>query len=648
MCGIAGFLQLEPGAPDQANGALRAMAQTIAHRGPDGEGVWYDALAGVGLAHRRLAIIDLSDLGAQPMSSASGRLTITFNGEIYNYRALRSELERAGCRFRSSSDTEVLLEAFELWGAQRALERLRGMFAFALWDHQERTLVLARDRFGEKPLYFGQFGRTLLFGSELRALRAHSAWNAGLDRGALALLLRHYYIPSPHTIYRGVQKVMPGCYVRIRTYRGAFVVEQRPYWTARPLADHAQPVAESHCGRILEELHEALTQSVQMQMHADVPVGAFLSGGIDSSLVVSLMQRASRRPVHTFSIGFIERDYDEAPFARRMAEHLGTEHTELMLSPRDALAVIPQLADIYDEPFADSSQIPTYLVSQLARRTVKVSLSGDGGDELFSGYDHYSLALDYWRRVERLPAGLRALLRNAVHSLPLPWIEALTTAALIGRRRAYLDLPDRIKERSSQLFAASFYQLYRSYVSFWHCPEDVVLGAREPATVLSDDESRRSRVGAVEHMMFMDTRQYLPDDILVKVDRAAMHVSLETRVPLLDSVVADIAWNTPLAVHRRDGRGKWLLRQLLTRYVPQELFDRPKRGFAIPLAHWLKCELREWGEHLLNPAKLAREGIFEPTVIERRWRQHQQGLADWSIQLWTVLMAQAWIERWKP
>jgi asparagine synthase (glutamine-hydrolysing) len=648
VCGLAGFFCLRPLSNDAATEDLRRMAQTIAHRGPDGEGIWHDADAGVGLAHRRLAIIDLSPLAAQPMHSASGRMVISFNGEIYNYRALRSELEQAGRQFRSHSDTEVLLEAMECWGVEAALQRARGMFALALWDREERSLILARDRFGEKPLHFGQCGTTLLFGSELKALRAHSAWNARLNRDALALMLRHYYIPAPHSIYTGIRKVPPGSFVRIRVRRESFAIEEKSYWSARPIARASARSRRVSDAQTIERLHAELAEAVNLQMVADVPVGAFLSGGIDSSLIASLMQHASRRPVRTFCIGFAEQEYNEAPFARRIASHLGTEHTELMISAQDALAVIPKLADIYDEPFADSSQIPTYLVSQLARQAVTVSLSGDGGDELFGGYQHYTKTLDYWRRVQRVPSAMRAVVRSAVGSLPLPWIEVLAAPALVGPWRGQWHLADRIKERSPQLFAKDFQHLYRTYSSFWHCPEDVVLGSREPKTVMSSFENHPTGVGAMEHMMFMDTRQYLPDDILVKVDRAAMYVSLETRIPLLDPQVAEVAWDTPLEVHRRDGRGKWLLRQLLARYMPVEMFDRPKGGFAIPLAGWLRGELKDWAAQLLEPARLRREGIFEPTVIERRWRQHQAGLADWSIQLWTVLMAQGWLDRWKP
>jgi asparagine synthase (glutamine-hydrolysing) len=648
VCGIAGFLGLGPLAGDEATENLRRMAQSIAHRGPDGEGIWHDAAAGIGLAHRRLAIIDLSPLAAQPMQSSSGRMVISFNGEIYNYRTLRSDLERAGRRFLSASDTEVLLEAIECWGMEAALQRVRGMFAFALWDREERTLYLARDRFGEKPLHFGQFGVAMLFGSELKALRAHSAWNAQLNRDALALMLRHYYIPAPHSIYAGVRKVLPGSFVRIRVRRDAFAIEEKSYWSVRPVSRASARTRGVSDAETVERLNGVLAEAVNLQMVSDVPLGAFLSGGIDSSLIVSLMQQASRRPVRTFSIGFAEQKYDEAPFARRIASHLGTEHTELMISAQDALAVIPKLADIYDEPFADSSQIPTYLVSRLARQAVTVSLSGDGGDELFGGYEHYTKTLAYWRRVQRLPASMRAIMRAAVGTLPLPWIQVLAAPAVAGPWGLQWHLADRIKERSPQLFAKNFQHLYRTYSSFWHCPEDVVLGSHEPRTVMSSYDTHPTGVGAMEHMMLMDTRQYLPDDILVKVDRAAMYVSLETRVPLLDSQVAEVAWDTPLEAHWRDGRGKWLLRQVLARYVPVEMFDRPKGGFSLPLAHWLRTELKEWAEHLLEPARLRREGIFEPTVIDRRWRQHQAGLEDWSIQLWTVLMAQGWLERWKP
>lgn len=648
MCGIAGFLALGSTHRDQADGELRAMAHSLEHRGPDGEGIWCDAEAGIGLAHRRLAIIDLSPRAAQPMHSASGRMVLSFNGEIYNYASLRSELEREGRQFRSSSDTEVLLEGCELWGIDATLRRARGMFAFALWDRRERSLYLARDRFGEKPLHFGQQGRTLLFGSELRALRQHSSWQGGLNRDALTLLLRHYYIPAPHTIYEGIGKVLPGTVVRIDVRNDTFAMEEKPYWSARTLAQADARTRSVADEEIVERLHAALQEAVSLQMVSDVPVGAFLSGGIDSSTIVALMQRASSRPVRTFSIGIGDGFLDETPFARRIAAHLGTQHTDLTLSPTDALAVIPDLADIYDEPFADASQIPTYLVSRLAREAVTVSLSGDGGDELFGGYNHYASAIAYWQRVQRIPASIRALFRNVVGGLPLPWIEALATPAMLGPWGAEWHLPDRIKERSSQLFAMSFPQLYHTYSSFWHCPAEVVLSANEPRTVLSSSEHHPQNVGAMEHMMLMDTRQYLPDDILVKVDRAAMHVSLETRVPLLDPQVAEIAWSTPLEVHRRDGRGKWLLRQVLERYVPVEMFDRPKRGFGIPIAKWLRFELKDWAQQLLEPARLRREGIFEPKVIERRWRQHQAGLADWSVQLWTVLMAQAWLQRWQP
>ena len=642
MCGIAGFLRIGAVQPEEAKQQLSRMAQAILHRGPDGTGKWLDADAGIGLAHRRLAVIDLSPLGAQPMHSASGRMVITFNGEIYNHQALRASLERLGIRFRSLSDTEVLIEAIEQWGIEETLRRTRGMFAFGLWDAELRSLYLARDRFGEKPLHFGIFGRTLLFGSELKALRAHSAWRAELNRDALALLLRHYYIPAPHTIYCGVRKLHPGSFVRIHDRDGSFDIDEQQYWEPRALVREARQTD----GEILERLDTELQRAVRLQMTADVPVGAFLSGGIDSSLIVSLMQRASPRRVRTFSIGFPGQVLDERPFARRIAAHIGTDHTELAVSAHDALAVIPKLPDIYDEPFADSSQIPTYLVSQLARESVTVALTGDGGDELFGGYTHYTDTLAYWLRVQRLPAAMRKMIRSLVEVAPWPLIVACAAPARVGPWGLDWNLADRIKERSPQLFAADFRQLYRTYVSFWHSPNEVVLGAHEPSTVLSGQLSPAA-AGAMEHMMYMDTCQYLPDDILVKVDRAAMRVSLETRVPLLDPAVADIAWDTPLAVHQRDGRGKWLLRQLLSRYVPRSMFERPKSGFAAPVSEWLRGDLKDWAAQLLAPARLRKEGVFQPSIIERRWRQHQAGISDWSVQLWTVLMAQLWLERWQ-
>ena len=614
------------------------MAAALHHRGPDAQGYWVDSDAGVGLCHRRLSIVDLSPLGAQPMRSPSGRFSITFNGELYNHRALRAELAARGVRFRGGSDTEVLLAAIEEWGLVRALERSRGMFAFGLWDAAERVLWLVRDRFGEKPLYYGESGNVFLFGSELKALRAHSRWRGEIDRDALALLLRYVCIPAPHSIFQGIRKLMPGCALAVRARDRGFRLEEVRYFqpAAVPASDSPTPDAEE----LVEEVGAALAEAVRLQMVADVPVGAFLSGGIDSSLVVAEMQRASSQPVRTFSIGFAEEEFDETPYAREVAAHLGTRHTELRVTPGDALAVIPRLPAIYDEPFADASQIPTALVSALARRDVTVSLSGDGGDELFGGYQRYLLIADRWRRLQR-PSGvwMRTLGRAVTH-MPMGMLAPLVPplrVATRGRSRSAL----RIKERAHSWTASSVGDLYDVMTSCWQRTDRLVIGASMhgvvPHTGAGGDDP-------LALMMRADIRRYLPDDILVKVDRAAMAVSLETRVPLLDLEVARAAWRIPTAVHLRDGRGKWVLRRLLERHLPRPLFERPKSGFAMPVARWLRGELRAWAEAQLDPARLRREGFLLAPEVERRWRQHVSGQADWAPHLWTVLMFQAWLE----
>jgi asparagine synthase (glutamine-hydrolysing) len=641
VCGIAGFLG--GGFPAEgALGELAAMTAALRHRGPDGEGFWVDAQAAVALGHRRLAIIDLSPLGAQPMRSPGGRFTITFNGEIYNYRALRAELAGRGVRFRSGSDTEVLLAAIEEWGLERALERSRGMFAFGLWDAAERVLWLARDRFGEKPLYYGQAGNAFLFGSELKALRAHSLWRGEIDAQSLSLLLRHQCIPAPHSIFRGIRKLLPGCALAVRAQGSGFRLEELRYFEPALIAEREPPASRE--AELIEQVRAALAESVRLQMVADVPVGAFLSGGIDSSLVVAQMQQASSQPVRTFSIGFEEDEFDETPYAREVAARLGTRHTELRVAARDALEIIPRLPAIYDEPFADSSQIPTALVSSLARREVTVSLSGDGGDELFGGYPRYLEVADRWRRLQR-PSGawMRALART-VTSLPAgvlsPLVPPLHAASCVRSRSA-----QRIKERACGWTATSFADLYDVMTSCWQNADRFVVGAARRAERGAGSARPGSPgAGPLAHMMYTDTRRYLPDDILVKVDRAAMAASLETRVPLLDLEVARSAWRIPASMHMRDGRGKWVLRRLLERHLPPELFDRPKSGFAMPVAKWLRGELRDWAQAQLDPARLRREGHLAAPEIARRWRQHRDGNADWAPHLWTVLMFQAWLE----
>jgi asparagine synthase (glutamine-hydrolysing) len=643
VCGIAGFLGGGLSA-ERSRAALAAMAAALRHRGPDAEGFWLDSDAAVALCHRRLSIIDLSPLGAQPMRSASGRFTITFNGEIYNFRRLRAELEGCGARFRGASDTEVLLAAIEEWGLARALERSRGMFAFGLWDAAERTLWLARDRFGEKPLYYGQMGQAFAFASELKALRAHSLWRGEIDRDALALLLRHQYIPAPRSIFKGIRKLTPGCLLEVRAQPGGWRLEERRYFEPTPITVSDRSSAP-HEEELIGQMSAALAESVRLQMVADVPVGAFLSGGIDSSLVVAEMQRASSQPVRTFSIGFSEAEFDETPYARAVAAHLGTHHTELIVTPREALEAIPGLPSIYDEPFADSSQIPTTLVSRLARAEVTVSLSGDGGDELFGGYLRYLAVGERWRRLQSPSALWKRALAHTVTSLPTsvlsPFLPSLHIASG-GRSRSV----QRIKERAYSWSARSFPDLYDAMTSGWHPADRFVIGASRGSAGEQAQHAPRGLAGAdpLAHMMYEDTRRYLPDDILVKVDRAAMAVSLETRVPLLDVEVARAAWRIPTAMHLRDGRGKWVLRHLLERHLPRSLFERPKSGFAMPVASWLRAELRGWAESLLDPVRLQREGYFRVAAIERRWREHLRGIEDWSGHLWTVLMFEAWLE----
>jgi asparagine synthase (glutamine-hydrolysing) len=647
MCGIAGILSARGLTADRMADDLQKMTQTLIHRGPDDGGMWSDAGAGVGLGHRRLSIVDLSPLGHQPMASRSGRYTLTFNGEIYNYRELRTELLGLAHAFRGTSDTEVLLAAVEQWGLTQALERCTGMFAFGLWDACDRILHLARDRFGEKPLYYGSFGGTLLFGSELRALRASSCWTADIDRDALALLVRHGYIPAPHSIFRQVRKVAPGRIVSARIDGSHISLSESAYWN--PLEAFEAAVRSNFAGSADDAvalIDHALRDAIAHQMVADVPVGAFLSGGIDSSLVVALMQQLSTRPVRTFSIGFSEEAFNEAPFARTIAAHLGTDHTELMVTPRETADVIPLIPGIYDEPFGDSSQIPTYLVSKLARTGVTVSLSGDAADELFGGYERYPQSIDRWRRVARVPVALRRLAVAAILHSPTWGLDLLSSPARLSKGSCrHGVLVDSLRERAPKWAARGFQDFCNAESSLCHAA-DLVLGASEPQTVASNPRLWPSAADQAQHMMFVDACLYLPGDILVKVDRAAMAVSLETRVPFLDPRIALAAWRIPTAIHFKDGRGKWLLRQLLQRHVPRSMFDRPKRGFQVPVAKWLRTELFDWAETLLAEARLQREGFFNTSVVRRRWRQHIDHDADWSFFLWPVLMFQAWMQDW--
>jgi asparagine synthase (glutamine-hydrolysing) len=643
MCGFAGFWSSEGGRDDPA--VLRGMTDVIAHRGPDDDGTWCDGTQGIAVGFRRLSILDLSPLGHQPMASADDRYQIAFNGEIYNHLELRAELEALGDRFRGHSDTEVLLAAIVRWGPERTIARCAGMFAIALWDREANALSLVRDRFGEKPLYYAQIGSTLLFGSELKALRRHPRWRGTIDRDALALYFRHNYMPAPYTIYEGVRKVVPGTIVRVL---GTPEAEPRVtvYWSSREsaLAGMADPLAGSD-SEIIDGLDAVLRRTIGQEMVADVPLGAFLSGGIDSTLVVALMQAQSSRPVRTFTIGFHEKQFNEAEHARAIARHLGTDHTEAYVSPEEARAVIPRLPTLYDEPFADSSQIPTFLVAQLARRHVTVSLSGDGGDELFAGYGRYASLDRTWRRLDRLPSVLRGSLGRAAARMADGRFAARMQrdgVLLPGRVRRAL-APAGLRRVGELFGAASPELLYREMVSYWARPSDLVPGATEPESMMSGARHWAPLGDVVSRAMYLDTVSYLPDDILAKVDRATMGVSLESRAPLIDHRVAEFAWRIPYRLKVRDGQQKWILRQLLYRHVPGSLIDRPKMGFGVPVAEWLRGPLREWAEALLEPSRLQREGLLDPQLVASTWREHLAG-RDRSGPLWGILMLQAWLE----
>ena len=638
MCGIAGFwLRTETG--NEPADLLERMGNTLAHRGPDDSGIFFDKNAGLGLSFRRLSILDLTAEGRQPMISASGRYTIIFNGEVYNYEAIRAELGPQ--QWRGHSDTEVMLAAIERWGLEAAVRRFVGMFAFALWDSFERRLHLVRDRIGIKPLYYGHVEGSFVFASELKALRVLPGFQAAIDRDSLAAYMRYAYVPAPHSIYKGIHKLPPGHILTLSSNEASPVLSA--YWSA---AEAARNGVESRLRggdeEILEQLHEKLADAVRLRMIADVPLGAFLSGGIDSSIVVALMQSQSSGPVKTFTIGFHEDQYNEATHARKIAEHLGTEHTEFFVTPQDALNVVPLLPSMYDEPFADSSQIPTHLVSKLARGHVTVALSGDGGDELFCGYPRYDFVHSLWNAVRRVPGPIARSAAKAMHLVP---------TALINNTAGRLPLPRRLRQAPGEklhrladhLSAQDPAEIYLRAITMWSDPPSVVLNSHEHDSVFRAIRKFAEMPDIREMAMLTDLTNYLPDDILTKVDRASMAIGLEARVPLLDHRVVEFAWRLPLHFKVRNGKTKWALRQLLYQHVPAELVERPKMGFGAPIDLWLRGPLREWAEDMLATETLGRHGLFSVEPIRKKWREHVSGARDWHYLLWPVLMFQAWM-----
>jgi asparagine synthase (glutamine-hydrolysing) len=656
MCGIAGLISHHG---SDLSATVAAMVQSIRYRGPDDSGAWCDRSAGIAFGHARLSILDLSPEGHQPMLSASGRYVLSYNGEVYNFAELRSELAVVGRTFRGHSDTEVMLAAFEEWGIEKAVQRFVGMFAFALWDRERRTLSLVRDRIGIKPLYFGWAGKTFLFGSELKTFQAYKGFHPEIDRGALTSFMRVGYVPAPLSIYKHVYKLSAGCSLTVgekelETVEGfssdpdSLHATWKPvrYWSAKRIAEAgcAAPFKGSEVEAI-EHLDGLLRQAVGLRMIADVPLGAFLSGGVDSSLVVALMQAQSSRPVQTFTIGFHEADYNEAIHARKVAEHLRTDHTELYVSPDQAQAVIPRLPAMYDEPFADSSQIPTFLVSELARRHVTVALSGDGGDELFAGYNRYFWGRRLWRYLDRVPPSIRSGLARGIMSLsPATWTRLYER---FGRFLPTVAKPgDKLHKLAALLALPDPDTMYLGMISLWKDPTEIVVQGMEPLTSVTDRAHWASLPDFTMRMMYLDLVTYLPDDILVKVDRASMAVGLEARVPLIDHRVVEFAWQIPLPMKiKQEGEGKWLLRQVLSRYVPLKLVERPKMGFGVPIGHWLRGPLREWAEDLLDETRLRREGYFHPAPIRERWTEHLSGQRNWQYPLWNVLMFQAWLRQ---
>ncbi len=643
MCGIAGFWKIKKDRKELLKNTVMKMTETLVHRGPDDSGFYVDEKYGIALGHRRLSILDISPKGHQPMTSFSGRYVIIYNGETYNYKELQKEIEdEFNIKFKGSSDTEVILAGFDVWGVEKTLKKMNGMFALTVWDKKDKKLYLSRDRVGIKPLYFGIQNGILFFASELKAIRANKFFKPEIDKNVLALFFRHNYIPAPYSIYKDIKKLKPGYYCVVDRNLN---VETKCYWDIKKITEEGiKNQVELSEKEMVIKLEKLLLDSVKKRMISDVPLGAFLSGGIDSSTVVALMQAQSAIPVKTFTIGFYEKGYNEAKFAKDIAKHLHTDHTELYVTPKETMDIIPKLAYMYDEPFSDSSQIPTFLVSQLTGRNVTVSLSGDGGDELFGGYNRYFLGQSLWNKLSKVPYIIRPIAAKGIKSIsPKIWDKfGQILGGIIPPLRDRTG--DKLHKLADILSVKSQEEMYNRLVSHWALPTDLVIGSNELPTPLTDKNQWAKIDDFTQRMMFLDAITYLPDDILTKVDRASMAVSLEARVPILDHRIIEFSKKIPPNLKIKNGESKWILKQVLYKYAPRELIDRPKMGFGVPIDSWLRKPLREWAEELLSEKKLKEDGILDPDPIREKWEEHLSGKRNWQYLLWDVLMFQAWKE----
>jgi asparagine synthase (glutamine-hydrolysing) len=645
MCGIAGFITLENMPSKSLEGIAKSMADKISYRGPDDFGVWVSSQAGIALSHRRLAIIELSDAGKQPMHSHSGRFIIAFNGEIYNHLELRSNLEKENgfIDWRGTSDTETLLMCFDLWGISSTTKKIDGMFAFAVWDNLSQKLFLARDRLGEKPLYYGWEDSTFIFASELKAIKSNPAFKGVICRDALSLYMRYSCVPAPFSIYKNIYKLRPGNILEASNDSKKLSIES--YWSIGATVDARKRQEILSSPNVTVKLDELITNTVGSQMLSDVPIGAFLSGGVDSSLIVAMMQKQSGERVKTFTVGYEDENYSEAKFAKLVSSHLGTEHTEIILNSSECLEVIPKLGEIYDEPFADSSQIPTFLVSHFARQTVKVCLSGDGADELFGGYNRYKYTSSYWAWINSLPLTVRNIIAKGIFQLsPYQWNQLLHKIKFFQK---YMIIGERLHKGANALSSRSLEELYTRLSSHWLDADSIVVGNVNTHGFENLVYGEFKNIANIEQMMHQDILNYLPNDILVKVDRASMANSLEVRAPFLDQHIVDFALNLPINYKINNGVTKWLLREILCKYVPKSLTERPKMGFGVPIDSWLRGALKPWAEELLSESRLKRDGYFKVLPIRSMWSEHLSGKRNWQHHLWDVLMFQTWLDNEK-